>query len=465
MGLAQKKSAGILLPLSSLPGEYGIGGLGKTADEWVDRLCESQQSLWQVLPLSYFDQWGCPYASYSAFGAHPLYLDLEDFHRQGLLEKNELDAARIPSEAQINWPLLREKKFRALKRSSQSFWSSKGEIPEMFLKSQAYWIGPLSEYLAKKNEGSESIKDHLFWQWSFHQQWIQLKSKANQKGLKIFGDLPLFVGIESMDVTCFPQFFKLGPERKPTVLSGAPPDDYAEEGQIWGTPQYDWDALENANFSWWLNRFKYNQELFDYLRIDHFIGMENVWEVPVSSKGEPLSAKEGKWVKTKGRKLLELIQRELPDLTLIAEDLGQVSDDVHQLRDDFSLPGMRVIQFGLDKKTKGLHHPSNVGENTFYYTGTHDNPTLAQWLQEKEKEDLETTDIDEITKLVLNSKANTAIIPLQDWMKLGAECRINTPGTLDLKNWSWRLKMNDWKKIPWDHIKEQTLGSGRGLKK
>lgn len=460
------RSAGVLLALSSLPSQYGIGDLGPSAYQWVDLLAENHQSYWQLLPVGIFDEYACPYASLSAFGGHPLYLSLDLLKDQGLLEQKDLERARMPCEDKINLSEVIKLKTQALKKASANFYKDGGKAEDLIVESSQYWLESFVQYFQGKLDGD--AREHLFWQYSFHQQWNDLKSYARNKKVKLFGDLPIFVGHTGLDTQSFSENFKLTDEKRPSVVTGAPPDYFSPLGQIWNTPNYNWNYLAQTNFKWWVERMRYHQQLFNLIRIDHFIGLINVWEIPTDAP----DASSGKWVESRGRELLESIKKDCPDIKLVAEDLGELSDKVHQLRDDFSIPSMRVLQFAFgdekeeDSKTN-IHLPENIHENSVYYTGTHDNRTTQQWLSELtaiESKRLKDNHIpatpEGIIKALFESRANLVITPAQDVLHLGMDSRMNIPGTLK-DNWIWRLRpeqMNDQK---WGSLKNLSIETGR----
>ncbi len=458
--ILKHRSSGILLPISSLPSKYGIGDIGPSAYEWVDHLHDSGQSYWQILPVSIFDKYGSPYASYSAFGAHPLYISLELLKDEGLLEQKELDYCLITESSEIDLNLVSLKKMEVLKKASQRFYEEGNQVPDDFHLKYKYWLPNLIKYMTTF---FASEKDHLFWQYVFYKQWNKLKSYANKKSIRLFGDLPIFVGLQSMDVKYFKEYFKLDSKGLPSVITGAPPDDFSIEGQLWGTPNYNWENLQKSEFEWWVQRIQYHSELYDLLRLDHFIGYYNVWETPYGEK----TAKKGQWVVSHGEQLLSTLHEKVPQLPYIAEDLGEVSEGVHELRKQFQIPAMRVLQFAYGSDEKNMHLPHQIDEQTVYYTGTHDNKTLKQWIDEispNEKRNIQKYNLDlnpsSFIQEVYQSKAKLAITPYQDFLRKGKEARINIPGTT-LNNWKWRLRSEDMDDRFWKEIKSVTKESNR----
>lgn len=469
------------MPLSSLPSPYGLGDMGESAYYFIDQLSAHQQSIWQILPLGVYDLHGSPYSALSAFGGNPLFIDLKELQEMGLIKAQKLEQLKnqkcrgyrfdYQEEAQKRYPLLLEASRNYQKGKSKK--QVEQELLHFFEERQSlYWMTPLCEYLEKnlfiahpELKIETTYIDHLFWQYLFHRQWEKIKSYAHQKNVFIFGDIPLFVSNQSMDINQFSQFFKVDALKRPLIQVGAPPDDFCQEGQLWGMTNYDWEVLKQHDFSWWIERIKYQMSLCDILRIDHFIGLENVWESDVDAK----NACKGRWVKSQGRELLAAIFKNLPQIKLVAEDLGCASQQVHQLREDFNIPSMRVLQFAFDDSDDNTHHPQNVEANSVYYSGTHDNQTLSQWinsLSEKERLILQKNAIELSVKGFLKtlyfSKASTVMTPFYDHLPITAENhRINTPGSIG-DNWNWQCKEEDLKSENWQMLKELTLNSKRG---
>jgi 4-alpha-glucanotransferase len=448
----KNRSSGLLLALSSLPNDYGIGDLGPWAFRWIEFLQEHRQRYWQLLPVGIFDEHACPYSSYSAFGGHHLFISLEELHQEGLLQRSDLEEAKIPASEKMNLQLVIEKKTRALKKAAQNFYNS-NQNADSFFTEYPFWGKPLIEFLDGKFGGN--YQEHLFWQFSFHKQWKKLKTYAERHGVELFGDLPIFVGPQSMDTRKFPENFKLDNEGRLLVVTGAPPDGFSPGGQIWNTPNYDWEKMSERGFDWWVQRMGYQQELFHTVRIDHFIGLVNVWEVSPGA----LDASGGKWVRSRGRELLIKVLETYPNINLIAEDLGSVTQEVHDLRDEFKLPGMRVYQFSMDGDEKNIHSPKNVNEQCVYYTGTHDNPTLCQWLDESgllSKGHSTQSALENI----FSSQAKVVISPVQDILRLPANARMNIPGTVE-NNWIWRMQEHQLESSHWDELSELTVKTQR----
>tara|TARA_R110002049_G_scaffold27321_2_gene94330 strand:- start:599080 stop:600570 length:1491 start_codon:yes stop_codon:yes gene_type:complete len=474
------RSAGILLHVSSLPGPAGIGDLGVSATRFVDFLESAGQRIWQVLPLGPPALGNSPYSCYSAFAGNPLLISLTQMAVDGWLDHGELDAADAPalSQSQVDFaavdrykrPLLRQ----AFARSRQRI-ESEDEF-HIFCHDQQWWLDDFARFESLMQHFGESnwtrwptelvrrdtseirrwdeqlYEERLFSkfvQFVFDQQFRRLKQYANERQIQLFGDMPIFVAHESADVWANQELFWLDDKGHPTVVAGVPPDYFSETGQFWGNPLYRWDKLESSEFTWWTARFGYALEQFDLLRVDHFRGFESYWEIPASAK----SAIEGRWQKGPGAKPFDAAAKKLGELPIIAEDLGMITDAVHQLRDELGFPGMRVMQFGFDSEDDTFHHPAHYPRHSFAYTGTHDNDTLMGWYSNRIRQAVDNHLLDELIdgkdeihlqliKAVYESDANSAIVPFQDILGLGNEARMNLPGEPD-GNWRWRATPSD----------------------
>jgi 4-alpha-glucanotransferase len=466
------RRSGILLHPSSLPGPQPIGTLGQEAYDFVDWLVSAGQSVWQILPLGPTGNGYCPYSCYSAFAGNPLLINL-----QKLVECGDLQAGKIPAEFplsdKVDFPAA-EKQQSLLRVAFSNF--TDGTTPErrqkyeQFCRQQAYWLNDYCFFEAmrqlQQNRGwqqwppevrqrhqdalhkwglelQDEIARHKYLQFVFFEQWFELKSYANAQGIEIFGDLPIFVAENSADVWANRQLFHLDENDLPTLVAGVPPDYFSKTGQRWGNPLYNWEQLENEDFSWWLARFRWNLQLFDLVRVDHFRGFCASWAIPAEEK----TAINGSWVEVPGRQLFERLQQEWPELPIIAEDLGVITQDVEQLRDDFKLPGMKILQFAFDSGPSNPYLPHNHRQNAVVYTGTHDNNTSLAWwqsLDSSSKQQVKTylkRPCDDmpwtLLETALSSVAKLAIIPLQDLLGLDGKARMNKPGTAH-GNWQWR---------------------------
>jgi 4-alpha-glucanotransferase len=481
------RSSGILLHPTSLPGRFGIGDLGDEAYSFVDFLKASGQSLWQVLPLGPTGYGDSPYQCFSAFAGNTLLISPAQLVREGLLTIEDLartpafpnDRVDFGNVIKFKNALLRESFNRFRKTSDKSL----RDYFEHFSHQASSWLEDYALYRALKdaqggkawNEWEPGLtrrdpatlaraREHLreqidaqkFYQFLFFKQWAALKAYCHEHGVKLVGDIPIFVARDSADVWMNPDQFKLDEAGNPTVVAGVPPDYFSATGQLWGNPIYNWDRMLADGFRWWIERVRATLEIFDIVRIDHFRGFAASWEIP----GRDKTAERGAWVSVPGRELFNAIKHSLGDLPIIAEDLGVITPDVEALRDDFGLPGMRILQFAFGGDTLNHDLPHNYIKNCVVYTGTHDNDTTFGWFTsvagegstrnneqiERERRfclDYLNSDGREIhwdfIRAVLASVADTAIIPLQDLLGLGNEARMNLPNSTS-GNWAWRYK-------------------------
>lgn len=469
------RSSGVLLHITSLPSEGGIGDLGPQAFQFVDFLCAAGQKVWQILPLSPPAEGNSPYSAYSAFAGNPLMISLGGLVRDGLLKQTpDLTAGEATSD-HVDFALVADRKENALRRAFEHFQGGPAsEINDEFTSfctAQSDWLTEFSRFEAiMRNQGeadwskwpegliarrpevlaewdqilSEAIKYSQFKQFLFDRQWNELKNYANQRNVQICGDMPIFVAHESADVWANQNLFAVGQDGKPTLVAGVPPDYFSKTGQLWGNPQYDWEALEETDYQWWTQRFGSALRQFDLLRVDHFRGFEAYWEIPASAK----TAVAGSWKKGPMSKPFDAATKVHGDLPFIAEDLGMITEEVHQLRAELQFPGMRVLQFGFDTTDDEFHRPNTYPEDSVAYTGTHDNDTLVGWLKSRkpsstpdplkawinDKEPIHWQLID----AVLQSRSDMAIIPMQDLLGLGNSARMNVPGQAK-GNWTWRM--------------------------
>jgi 4-alpha-glucanotransferase len=477
------RASGILLHPTSLPGPFGVGDLGEAAYRFVDFLSASGQSLWQVLPLSPTDDAGSPYSSYSAFAGNSLLISPENLVKDGLLERHDVEAFPSTVTDQTNFREAHKLKTAVLMKAFARFQAATDNRLRRefgsFAQKNSTWLDDYALFQAlKKANGGKSwvdwkpslamrepkalsraradlhdeIQAQRFFQFLFFNQWLALKRFCNQRGIRIIGDVPIFVAHDSADVWTNRELFKLDEHGHPTVVAGVPPDYFSETGQFWGNPLYDWDRMRADGFVWWIQRLRASFQLFDIVRLDHFRGFCACWGILA---GET-TAENGEWVETPGRELLSAVRNSLGDLPIIAEDLGVITPDVVALRKEFDFPGMRVLQFAFGHEEDNINLPENFERDVVAYTGTHDNDTTVGWfnqLSEAKTGDAEKTrasclnylrtDGHEINwdfiRAVLGSVADTAIIPLQDVLGLGSEARMNTPNTTS-GNWSWRFQ-------------------------
>ena len=471
------KESGLLLHPTSLPSPYGIGDLGKGAYRLIDFLEAGGQSLWQILPLGPAGTGNSPYQSLSSFAGYPLLIDLEALSTRGLLKKKELDPPPFKRD-QVEYHRVKEYKLSRLRRGFRSFkrdGGSKKAAYRHFYEHNKWWLDdyglfmalhesykglawpewPL-EYAADKSSQLAAVKEkeareiefHIFLQYLFFSQWEKLREYAAARGIKIIGDLPVFVAHDSCDVWLNQQLFQLDERGYPKVLAGVPPDYFNDRGQLWGNPHYRWEEMKKRDYKWWRERLSFWFKGVHLLRIDHFRGFEACWEIPAGAE----DALAGRWVKGPGADFFSTIEKYLGKLPVIAEDLGHITPEVIELRKKFGYPGMRVLQFVLEEKKKELEEVLNK-EEIVLYTGTHDNNTLLGWYSQKNSEEQkrigESLSLDcnlrpesicwQVIELALGSRAKRVVIPLQDLLALGSEARMNMPGVAE-GNWEWRVK-------------------------
>jgi len=491
-----KRSSGILLPLFSLPSKHGIGDMGPSAYKFIDQLVLYKQSLWQMLPFSIGDGSGCPYSSYSAFGGYPLLISPDLLLEEGLLSPKDLsDHDNLPHHY-VNYEMVEEYKTIIFQKAFCQFLNNKKMIIEFdkFKCANHHWLPDLSLFIVLTEQfghkwviwpeeykyrypealnafiakNKEQITYHSFLQFIFFKQWDKLKNYANQKGIKLIGDIPIFVKHHSMDVWTRPDQFKLDHNGYPYVVTGAPPDEFSEVGQNWGNPNYNWDYMIRHNFDWWISRLQFMHKYFDIIRLDHFRGFAGTWEIPAHIP----DARAGHWIHVPGDYLFKQVREKLGNILFIAEDLGTITNDVHWLRDKYGFLGMKVLQFAFGKGDTNHHLPHNSSPNTVVYTGTHDNQTTKGWINSLgntlEKDFTfkycNAWNIDNfhwsLINLALASPCKLAIIPLQDIMGLDNHARINTPG-LEKGNWMWRFTWENLAPQNLTHLMELTAKHNR----
>ena len=475
----------MLLHITSLPGDYGVGDLGPEAHRFVADIAAAGQRYWQLLPVVPTGAGNSPYSSTSTFGGNPLLISPQSLRAAGLIEARELEDMRLPASDKVDYGLVYREKMSALHRAAGRFSKrASGEIKARFeafrLRNGSLWLDDFSLYEALKHvhgfpparrtqitnrlrlDLSEEVETQRVVQFLFFEQWSALRSTCADHGIELVGDLPLYVALDSADVWANPGKFLLGPDGRPTVVAGVPPDYFSETGQLWGNPIYDWEAMASSGFSWWRARVRHATSMFDVLRIDHFRGIAGYWEVPATEE----TAVNGRWCPGPGALLLSALEDEIGRLPLIAEDLGVITDDVVALRDGFGLPGMRVAQFGFDDVAdSSMHHPDVYPENVWAYTGTHDNDTTLGWFWDdnprhrwwrlpKARRRLHRAVGGDVAgglvAWVARSRANTVVFPVQDILRLGSEARMNLPGTPS-GNWEWRLQSGQ---LADDHLYE-----------
>ena len=433
------RSAGILLPIFSLPSKYGIGSFSKEAYEFIDFLAESGQKYWQILPLGPTGYGNSPYQSFSTFAGNPYFIDLESLHQY--ISKEEIDSYDWSGNPDyINYDKVSRNKLDLLKKAFERFDVSNHDFG-MFCIYQAYWLDGYANYMARKEWQDPNL--YKFHQYIFYNQWKNVKSYANSKGIEIIGDLPIYVSLDSSDVCDNPELFKLDWNGSPSAVAGCPPDDFSDNGQIWGNPLYNWDVHRQTGFKWWIERIRYCFELFDVVRIDHFRGLYDYFSIPYGDN----TARNGHWEMGPGMDLFNAIRYELGDVKMIAEDLGMLSPGVIDLLKDTGFPGMKILHFAFNGGKDNPYLPENISENYVVYPGTHDNDTTIGWYNKAsnwEREHFRSYVGDGVVhwkmiELAMSTRANMCIIPIQDYLGLGDNARINKPSTIG-DNWDWRMR-------------------------
>jgi 4-alpha-glucanotransferase len=502
------RSSGILLHITSLPGEYGIGEMGKEAYSFIDFLADTGQKLWQILPLVPTGFANSPYTGTSIFAGNPLLISTDKLKEEGLLNSEDISDMPDFPDNRVDYNTVNRFKDRLLKKAFHKFNNTsdsglKNEFAD-FRKQNEGWLDAYALYTTireqnnflpwnswdkrlktKEQETLNILKQkhqaqidfHKFVQFLFYRQWYQLKQYSNEHGINIIGDMPFYVNMDSDTVWSHPEFFRLDDNYEADVISGVPPDYFSETGQLWGNPIYKWSAIQETGYKWWIERFRSLMSLVDIIRIDHFRGFETYWEVPAGEN----TAINGKWEKGPGMELFQAVEEELGHLPVIAEDLGMITPEVIELRDKLGFPGMRVLQFAFSDDSKdNPHKPFNYPLNSVAYTGTHDNDTVTGWYNGDNDTSTRTssqvveernralkylgTDGSNISqdfmRLCLSSVSNTAIIPMQDILGLGNEARMNTPGRAD-GNWEWRFGYSQLREEKRSILKELTTIYGR----
>ena len=432
--------------LSSLASPYGIGTMGKEAREFVDFLKESGQTYWQLLPIGPTGYGDSPYQSYSTFAGNPYFIDFEELEERGLLKKEEFEGVHWgDNEERVDYGILYQKRFEVLRNAVDRFSECTSLEFAIFCRENEFWLQDYASFMGKKSQ------DEYFWkviQYFFFDQWYALKKYANERGILVIGDLPIYVSLDSVEMWAHPELFQLDENGAPKAVAGCPPDGFSEEGQLWGNPLYDWEYMESTGYEWWIQRIQYLCNVYDMLRIDHFRAFAGYYAIPY---GET-TAKNGSWREGPGMKLFTAVERAIGKQPIIAEDLGYITEDVRQLLEETGFPGMKVLQFAFDRRDdSGVEYlPHNYVEHCVAYTGTHDNDTILGWFNEANEEDtsfakeyLHIENEEEMNwdmmDAVWGSKAELAIVTAQDLLGLGSEARMNEPSTVG-KNWQWRAR-------------------------
>lgn len=489
------RKSGILLPVSSLPSAYGIGSFSKQAYEFVDFLEKAGQKLWQILPLGPTGYGDSPYQSFSTFAGNPYYIDLDALVKEGYLGRWDCSRYDFGSDKQyVDYEKMYQSRFVILRKAYEKSKIGKNQEFQDFVQKNSEWLDDYALYMAVKDgfngavwsEWQEDIKlrkpeameeyrqkyaadieFYQFQQFMFDKQWKKLKQYANAKGIEIVGDIPIYVAFDSADTWANPELFQLDENCVPLGVAGCPPDAFCATGQLWGNPLYRWDYHKETGYAWWMKRIAKCLEWYDVIRIDHFRGFEAYYAIPY---GEP-TAQFGQWEKGPGMELFRTIQEKLGHIQVIAEDLGFLTESVIQMVEETGYPGMKVLQFAFDAKGESEYLPHHYTRNCVVYTGTHDNDTIKGWHDSMSPEDKKfahkylnlTNDKNAewtFIRAALSSVADTAIIPIQDYLLLSSAARMNTPSTLG-DNWKWRLKKGQCSDKLAKKIREMTELYGR----
>lgn len=488
---------GMLLPIASLPSPYGIGGFSKEAYEFIDLLEETGQKLWQILPLGPTSYGDSPYQSFSTFAGNPYFIDLDTLAEKGWLTKEACEASDYgDNESYIDYGRIYNSRFVLLKQAFLNSDILSDEKFTEFCKANQHWLPDYALYMALKNqndgkswieweeeirlrkpEAVEYYKKELeeecnfyeFLQYEFHEQWIKVKEYAHEKGIQIVGDVPIYVAFDSADTWANPELFQLDEKNLPLGVAGCPPDAFSATGQLWGNPLYNWAYHKKTGYDWWLKRIAYCFDLYDIVRIDHFRGFDEYYSIPYGDE----TAVNGHWEKGPGMDLFNTVKEKLGELDIIAEDLGFLTESVFQLLKDSGYPGMKVLQFAFDPSEDSDYLTYKYQRNCVVYTGTHDNDTTAGWFEKLSDGDREValrymnsfyTPKEEqhwdLIALAMRSTADTCIIPVQDFLGLGSEARINMPSTLG-DNWKWRMTKGAFSEELKEKIRRMTKLYGR----
>ncbi len=486
------RAAGILLSVSSLPGRFGIGCFSKSAYDFVDWLKEAGQTYWQILPLGPTSYGDSPYQSFSTFAGNPYFISLDELIEEGVLTEKECKNVDFGKKADdIDYEKIYKKRYPLLRKAYERSRVSENPDYVRFVEENRWWLSDYALFMAVKDrfegapwtEWAEDIR--LRWQnamdyyrrelyydiefqqylqYKFFSQWRRLKAYANEKGIRIIGDIPIYVAMDSADAWAHPELFQLDENNVPTAVAGCPPDGFSADGQLWGNPLYRWDYHKNTGYGWWMSRMWYCFQMYDVVRIDHFRGFDEYYSIPFGAE----NAKDGHWEKGPGIDLFRCVEQRLGRHQVIAEDLGYVTDSVRELVRESGFPGMKVLEFAFDSRDSGSANdylPHNYIENSVAYTGTHDNETVTGWFKSITKEERQMardylcdqhTPAEELYQsfiaLVMRSSSRMCIVPMQDYMGLDNRCRMNQPSTLG-KNWKWRLVKGDLS----EELKEEIL--------
>lgn len=495
-----KRECGVLLSVSSLPSKYGIGCFSKSAYDFVDQLKKAGQSCWQILPLGPTSYGDSPYQSFSTFAGNPYFISLEALVEEGVLTEEECDAIDFGTDDDsVDYAKIYEGRFALLRKAYERSDITKNQDFIRFQAEEGYWLKDYALFMAVKerfggepwSEWAEDIRlrwqnalDYYrrelyydiefqeYMQFKFYEQWNKLKAYANEKNIRIIGDIPIYVAMDSADAWASPWLFKLDGENRPTQVAGCPPDGFSPTGQLWGNPLYNWDVHRQSGFEWWIKRLAHCFKMYDVVRIDHFRGFDEYYAIPYGDT----TAANGWWEKGPGMDLFRTISHRLGHKDIIAEDLGFMTDSVRRLVQESGYPNMKVIEFAFDERDTGNasdYLPHNYSGNCVVYTGTHDNETIAGWFKgipDREKTlvrqylnnylDKDEDIYKDIICMVMRSVAELCIIPMQDYLGLDNTARMNQPSTLG-KNWKWRLKEGQFTEELQEEMKTLAIRYGR----
>lgn len=465
--MSDVRKSGILMPIASLPSRYGVGDFGKGAYEFADCIRQMGFGVWQILPLNPLGYGNSPYQPYSSYAGDPLYISLEKLAEEGLLPE-EPEEFRKDSQV-IDYEAVRSYKDEYLRKAFRNFlpdenyeefasqdwvyqygvfymlkWKNNRKCWLDWEEKDKFWM--IRQDIEFTPQQEEEIQYQMFLQYIFYCHWMELKGYVNSLGIKIMGDLPFYVGIDSLDVWANAKCFLLDENFRPTYIAGVPPDYFSPTGQRWGNPIYDWDYLRETGYQFWIERIGYNRDLFDIVRIDHFRAFDTYWKIPADCP----TAIEGEWIEAPGYEVFEHLLKQYPDIEIVIEDLGDLRPEVGMLRDHFGFKGMKIYQFSLDPNEKNNDFPDR--ENLILYTGTHDNQTIKAWYLSKDEATQQ--EVDELFRKkgceeeklahrfihgVFQSIAELSVVTVQDILNLGDEARLNQPGTTGSPNWEWRI--------------------------
>ena len=467
------RKSGILMHITSLPGPYGVGTMGKQAFAFVDFLRQAGQQYWQVLPLTPTGFGDSPYQSCSSYAGNHYMIDLDSLVEEGLLTQQELQEIRWEVEpTRVDFGLLYQNRLRILRKAFNRFCED-GQF-RLFLEANAFWLPDFALYMALKDkyngapwyqwpdpvkfrdaaaidaitaELNEEVRFYCFVQYLFHKQWSALRDYARANGVKIIGDVPIYVPYDSVEAWQEPQYFQLDENCVPTAVAGCPPDAFSEDGQLWGNPLYRWERMKENGYQWWIRRLGAAGKLYDVVRLDHFRGFEAYWSVPFGDE----TARNGRWIQGPGLDFIHAVKEQLPQLSLIAEDLGFLTQEVLDLRDASGFPGMKVLEFAFDSWEPSEYLPHTYPQNSVCYIGTHDNMTMRQWFDTASTDAIAyateymTLNREEglVWGVIRTAEAcvsELCVIQMQDLLNLGGEARMNFPGTMTSNNWTWRAE-------------------------